>query len=183
MSEHRLIIACKQGKLWARKEVYEQYAPAMMALCKRYVADNDDARDVLQDGFLRIFTEIDQYSGKGAFGAWIRKVFVNASLDFLRKKNRLKQKEVHWDYMGENPERESPVGDITADDLMQCISELPDTYRAVFNLFAIEGYRHQEVAAMLNIPASSSRSYFFRARQLLQKKVTDLMQKEDVIGR
>lgn len=86
MSEYRLIEACKHGKMWARKEVYEQYAPSMMALCRRYVANADDAKDVLQEGFLKVFTEISQYSGKGAFGGWIRRVFVNTSLEYLRKK-------------------------------------------------------------------------------------------------
>ena len=94
MSEHRLILACKQGKLWARKEVYDQYAPAMMALCRRYVSDAEDAKDVLQEGFLKVYTEIGQYAGKGSFGGWIRKIFVNASLDYIRKRNRLKEREL-----------------------------------------------------------------------------------------
>lgn len=175
MSEKRLILACKQGKLWARKEVYDQYAPSMMALCRRYVSDVEDAKDVLQEGFLKIFIEIGQYSERGSFGGWIRKVFVNTSLDYMRKKNRLKQKElltdVEMEYSGNVPD----ITDITADDLIHCIDELPDTHRTVFNLFAVEGFSHREIAALLNIPESTSRSFFFRARQLLQKKVIALM--------
>ena len=181
MSEHRLIAACKQGKLWARKEVYETYAPSMMALCKRYVADSDDAKDVLQEGFLKIFMQIDQFSGSGPFGAWIRKIFVNTSLDFLRTKNRLKERETPLLYESEQFFTNPAVNDITADDLMDCISELPSVYRTVFNLFAIEGYRHQEIALMLNIQESTSRSQFYRARQMLQEKVIQLMKEKDAI--
>lgn len=178
MSEHRLILACKQGKLWARKEVYEQYAPAMMALCRRYIPDAEDAKDVLQEGFLKIFTEIGQYSGRGSFGGWIRRIFVNTSLDYMRKRNRLKQKELLTDLeIGHYENMSDPdMADITADDLMHCISELPDAHRTVFNLFAVEGFSHREIATLLNIPESTSRSLFFRARQSLQKKVTQLME-------
>ncbi|MDR2816662.1 MAG: RNA polymerase sigma factor [Proteiniphilum sp.] len=179
MSEQRLIFACKQGKLWAGKEVYEQYAPAMMALCRRYIPDAEDAKDVLQEGFLKIFTEIGQYSGKGSFGGWIRRIFVNTSLDYLRKKNRLKQKELLIDletgYCEDAPDPDT--ADITADDLMHCIGELPDAHRTVFNLFAVEGFSHREIAALLNIPESTSRSLFFRARQSLQKKVAQLTER------
>lgn len=176
MSEQRLILACKQGKLWARKEVYDQYAPSMMALCRRYVSDVEDAKDVLQEGFLKIFVEIGQYSGKGSFGGWIRKIFVNTSLDYMRKKNRLKQKELLTDVQIECSENAPDMADITADDLMLCISELPDIHRTVFNLFAVEGFSHKEIGALLHIPESTSRSFFFRARQLLQKRVTQLLE-------
>ncbi len=176
MSEQRLILACKQGKLWARKEVYDQYAPSMMALCRRYVSDVEDAKDVLQEGFLKIFVEIGQYSGKGSFGGWIRKIFVNTSLDYMRKKNRLKQKELLTDVQIECSENASDMADITADDLMLCISELPGIHRTVFNLFAVEGFSHKEIGALLHIPESTSRSFFFRARQLLQKRVTQLLE-------
>lgn len=176
MSEQRLILACKQGKLWARKEVYDQYAPSMMALCRRYVSDAEDAKDVLQEGFLKIFVEIGQYSGKGSFGGWIRKIFVNASLDYMRKKNRLKQKELLTDIQIEYAENAPDMVDITAEDLMLCMGELPDIHRTVFNLFAVEGFSHKEIAALLHIPESTSRSFFFRARQLLQKRVTQLLE-------
>lgn len=176
MSEHQLILACKQGKLWARKEVYEQYAPAMMSVCRRYIPGVEDAKDVLQEGFLKIFIEIDQYSGSGSFGGWIRRIFVNTSLDFIRKRNRLKQNELLTDIDIEYYEIISDVADVSADDLMCCIGELPDTHRTVFNLFAVEGYSHKEIAALLNIPETTSRSFYFRARQILQRKVALIME-------
>lgn len=176
MSEHQLILACKEGKLWAQKEVYEQYAPSMMTLCRRYVSDAEDAKDVLHEGFLKIFLEIRQYSGRGSFGGWIRRIFVNTSLDYMRKKKRLKQKEQLADVEITFYETVPDVDNILSDDLLLCIAELPDTYRMIFNLFAVEGYTHQEIASMLQIPENTSRSSFFRARQLLQKKVTRMME-------
>lgn len=179
MSENRLIKACKEGKSWARKEVYEQYAPTMMSLCKRYAGNNDDAKDILQEGFLKIFMQIDQFSGTGNFGGWIRKIFVNTSLEFLRSQKRIKNKEVPFYEAWE--EKPTVLSDITADELMECIAELPDTYRVVFNLFAVEGYKHQEIAAMLHIQESTSRSQFYRARQMLQESVTNLMNGKNAI--
>ena len=176
MPEQHLILACKQGKLWARKEVYEQYAPSMMALCRRYVPDNDDAKDVLQEGFIKVFTEIGKYSGSGSFGGWVRKIFVNISLDYIRKKSRLNQKELRMDYEMEQTYGNSyGIEKVSADDLMECICTLPDTYRTVFNLYAVEGYSHRGIAAMLNIAESTSRSSFYRARQLLQEMVSRLI--------
>lgn len=174
MSEQRLILACKQGKLWARKEVYEQYAPTMMALCRRYVSDIEDAKDVLQEGFLKVFTEIGQYTGTGSFGGWIRRIFVNTALDFIRKRNRLKERELQIEVEVGGYDDSPYLKDISADELMECIAELPDTLRTVFNLYAVEGYSHKEISAMLQMPESTSRSFFFRARQLLQKKVAQL---------
>ncbi len=104
--------------------MYEQYAPTMMALCRRYVSDVEDAKDVLQEGFLKVFTEIGQYSGKGSFGGWVRKIFVNTSLDYIRKKNRLKQKEILTDIESERYEEAPSLKDITAEELMECITEL-----------------------------------------------------------
>lgn len=175
MSEYRLIKACKQGKLWARKEVYEQYAPLMMALCRRYTGNEADAQDVLQEGFLKIFTQIEQFAATGEFGGWIRKVFVNTSLDFLRTRKRIAQKEVLMDEHEFFVEKTSPSNLPSADELMECIDELPDMSRVVFNLYAVEGYRHKEIAEMLNMPEGTSRSHFHRARQLLQEKVNELM--------
>ena len=102
------------------------------------------------------------------------RIFVNTSLDFIRKKNRLQQIELLMDVEMGNNEDAPSLKDITAEEIMQCIGELPDNYRTVFNLYAVEGYSHREIAQLLQIPESTSRSLFFRARQLLQKKVIQL---------
>jgi len=182
MDEQRLITGCKRGEQWARREVYEKYAPAMLSLCVRYVADYEAARDVLQDGFVRVFTKTDQYEGRGNFGGWIRQVFVNTALEYLRKRNYL-QTDIRIDGLSEENELpENENWNLSADDLMECISELPDRLRTVFNLYAIEGFSHGEIAAMTGIQESTSRSHFLRARLLLQQKVTELM-KNDHAGK
>ena len=179
MSEYRLITDCKRGKLSARRELYNQYASRMMALCIRYVGNEEDAKDVLQEGFIKVFTQIEQFSGEGAFGGWIRKVFVNVALEFLRSKKRKMEKEVLLDYSNDLSDAVDAIDTLAVNDLLDCIAELPEAYRTVFNLFAIEGFSHREIATMLHIEESTSRSQFFRARRLLQEKVAILTTKSD----
>ena len=178
MDEQRLIAGCKRGEQWARREVYEKYASAMLSLCVRYVADYEAARDVLQDGFVKLFTRAEQYEGTGNFGGWIRQIFVNTALEYLRKQNML-QTDTLSENLNELNENQTHIpGNLTADDLMECVAELPDKLRTVFNLYAIEGFTHSEIAKMTGIQESSSRSQFSRARQLLQQKVSALMKKD-----
>ncbi len=170
--EERLIAACKNGKPWAQKRVYELYAPAMMSVCVRYVNDRETARDLLQDGFIKIFTKIDTFAGVGSFAGWIRQIFVTTALEFLRHNDALKQS-TSIDEMGDRviDVDLSVLDKISADDLMACIAKLPAGYRTVFNLYAVEGYSHAEIAEMLEITESTSRSQFMRARKILQKNV------------
>lgn len=178
-SEQRLIAGCKRGESWARKEVYERYAPAMLSLCIRYVADNETARDIMQDGFVRIFTKIDQYNGSGAFSAWIRQIFVNTALDYLVK-NKMVRMSVSVDSIPDSFGEfdTSIIKQVTADDLIECIAELPDKSRAIFNMYAIEGFSHAEIAAKMGMQENSIRAIFSRARKHVQQSVLDLMKKQ-----
>lgn len=174
--ERELIAGCKQGKSWAQKAIYDLYAPAMMSVCVRYVTDRETARDLLQEGFIKLFTKIDTFSGTGAFAGWVRRIFVTTSLEHLRQNNALKQS-YNIDEVGYNLENDevSAIDQISADDLMQCISQLADGYRTIFNLYAIEGYSHAEIAEMLRISEGTSRSQFMRARKILQKTISELV--------
>ncbi|MDD3320160.1 MAG: sigma-70 family RNA polymerase sigma factor [Paludibacter sp.] len=174
--EQQLIAGCRDGKPKAQKAIYELYAPAMMSVCYRYVNDMETAKDLLQDGFIKLFTKIDSFSGTGAFGGWVRRIFVTTSLEFLRQTNALKLSTSidEFEYFIEN-EDVSTLDKISADDIMKCISQLSDGYRTVFNLYAIEGYSHAEIAEMLNINEVTSRSQFMRARKILQKSVQELV--------
>ena len=177
--EQQLIAGCKAGKSWAQKRVYELHAPVMMSVCVRYVNDRETARDLLQDGFIKLFTKIDSYSGTGSFGGWIRRIFVTTALEYLRQNDALKQSESIEEYS--NYIENNDVGvleKISVDDLMACISELSDGYRIIFNLYAIEGYSHAEIAKTLNIAEATSRSQFMRARRILQKNVQSLIGQE-----
>ena len=180
MEEQLLVAACKRGESWARKKIYELYAPIMMGVCMRYVNDKETARDLLQDGFIKVFTKIDSFSEKGSLGGWIRRVFVTTALEHLRRNDALRMS-VNIDDYNDAMENASvsALDQLSADELMGCIAKLPQGFRTVFNLFAIEGYTHSEIADMLNIEESTSRSQFLRAKKALQKNVLSLI-KEDV---
>jgi RNA polymerase sigma-70 factor (ECF subfamily) len=173
MSEHQLIKGCRKGERPAQKELYDTYSRKMMGVCLRYVSDRETARDVLQEGFVKVFSSIDAYSGEGSFEGWMRKIFVNCALEFLRKTDVLREA-VTLDNTAELPNPDySVISDITAGELLQMVQQLPSGFRTVFNLFAIEGFSHKEIGEILGITESTSRSQFTRARQLLQRKIND----------
>jgi len=179
MNEQLLIKECKQGKSFAYKKLYELYAPAMMSVCVRYVNDRDIARDILQDGFVKVFTKIDTYSGTGTFAGWIRKVFVTTALEYMRKNHNMKQDADIEDleHLTDNMNF-SALDKLSADELLACIATLPEGYRTIFNLFAIEGYSHSDIANMLNIKEVTSRTQFLRAKKVLQQSVLNLISEE-----
>lgn len=174
MDESQLINGCSRGDRLAQKELYETYSRKMMGVCLRYVNDRETARDLLQDGFVKIFTSMDSYSGAGSFEGWMRKIFVNCALEYLRKSDVLRES-TDLDNTAELVQPESSViSSMSAAELMALVQELPTGFRTVFNLFAIEGYSHREISEMLNITESTSRSQFTRAKQMLQKRVNAL---------
>jgi len=175
--EHDLIAGCKRGEMWARKELYEQHAGAMFSLCVRYVGDRDVARDVLQDGFYKVFTKIGDYSGTGSFEGWMKRIFVTMALEQLRKKRFLPIISEYEESIEDTGT--SAFEKLSADDLHRCIAELPDGFRTVFNLYAVEGYSHAEIAKMLHIKEVTSRSQFMRARQILQKNIQQFISQEN----
>ena len=173
MTEKQLIEGCKNGERLAQKELYETYSRKMMGVCLRYVSDRETARDLLQDGFVKVFTGMDSYSGIGAFEG-IRKIFVNCALEYLRKSDVLREA-TDLDNTAELIHPDSSVlSDMSAVELMKLVQELPAGFRTVFNLFAIEGYSHKEISEMMNITESTSRSQFTRAKQLLQRRINEL---------
>lgn len=174
MNEKQLIEGCKKGNRLAQKELYEMFSRKMMGVCLRYSNDRETARDLLQEGFVKIFMNIEAYSGTGSFEGWMRRIFVNCALEYLRKSDVLREAS-DLDNSAELAEPDaSVVEQLSAQDLMGLIQRLPAGFRAVFNLFAIEGYSHKEIGEMLHITESTSRSQYTRARQLLQRLVKDL---------
>ncbi|HEY6913581.1 MAG TPA: sigma-70 family RNA polymerase sigma factor, partial [Paludibacter sp.] len=130
---------------------------------------------ILQDGFVKVFTKIDTFAGAGSFAGWIRRIFVTTALEYLRQNDALKQSESIDEYNYSIEDMDVSILDrISANDLMTCISKLPNGYRTVFNLYAIEGYSHAEIGSILNISENTSRSQFMRARKMLQKTVLAL---------
>ncbi|MDL2310281.1 sigma-70 family RNA polymerase sigma factor [Parabacteroides sp. OttesenSCG-928-B22] len=181
MKEQQLIDGCRRGESWARKELYEIYAPLMMSVCMRYVNNRETARDLLQDGFIKVFTKFGEYAGRGALGAWMRRVFVTTALEYLRTTDALKLS-VHIDDAAIHPVQtdESALDRLSTEELMQCVAQLPDGYRTVFNMYAIEGFSHKEIAQILGVSEITSRTQFIRARNALQKSVLSLIDKDHV---
>lgn len=174
MDEQQLIEGCRKGNRKAQKELYETYSRKMMGVCLRYVNDRETARDLLQDGFVRVFTNLASYSGTGSFEGWMRKIFVNNALEYLRRSDVLRDA-ADLDHTAELAGADSSViSQMSADELMRVVNELPTGFRTVFNLFAIEGYSHKEIGELLQITESTSRSQYTRAKQLLQRKINTL---------
>lgn len=174
MTEEQLIEGCRKGDRRAQKELYETFARKMMGVCLRYVSDRETARDILQDGFVKVFSNLDAYAGSGSFEGWMRRIFVNCALEYFRKSDVLREAddlEATAELVTPTP---SAIADLSAQELMQLIDELPAGFRTVFNLFAIEGYSHKEISDMLHITESTSRSQFTRAKQLLQRRIREL---------
>jgi len=176
IDEQQIIDGCVRGEPWAQKKIYELYSSVMLGVCVRYVSDKETARDLLQDGFIKLFTKVDTFAGTGSFIGWMRRIFATTALEYLRRNDALKQSASidEYDYFIEDVDV-SILSKISADDLMTCVTELPNGYRTVFNLYAIEGYSHFEIANMLNISENTSRSQFMRARKILQKSVQTLI--------
>ena len=174
MNEQQLIQGCKARERKAQKELYETYARKMMAVCLRYINDGETAADMLQDGFVKVFSAVDSYTGSGSFEGWIRRIIVNVCLEHLRKSDVLRGA-VDLENTSELVSLgDSPIGNLTEKELLQLIANLPEGFRTVFNLFAIEGYSHREISHLLNISEGTSRSQYTRARQVLQRKINDL---------
>ena len=182
MEERRLIEGCVRGESWAQKAMYELYAPAMMSVCQRYVCNRETARDLLHDGFIKLFSKIHAYSGAGLFAGWMRRIFVTVALEHLRRNDVLRHS-VNVESIDDQYE-ESDVSlfeHLTTDDLMACIARLPDKCRTVFNMHAIEGYTHVEIAAELGMNESTSRTHYAKARRLLQKMVMEKVENMQIV--
>lgn len=166
----KLAQQCIRGKGQAQRTLYEQNKVAMYGLCLRYMKHQEEAEDVLQEGFFKVFENLKQYSGEGPLGGWIRKVMVNTCLMKLRSQRRLVFPNISLEYLPEaqHPEHDLLIGD-RADQIIRLIQELPSGYQTVFNLYAIEGYAHHEIAQKLGLAEGTVRSQYVRAKAALKK--------------
>lgn len=170
MDEEQLVKRCLEKDTLAQKQLFEFYSRRMMGVCLRYSQDGEEAQDVLQMGFIKVFEKLDMYNFKGSLEGWIRKIIVNTALDNIRK-NKKFMNDVEMDkvdYQLHN-HTENAVDSLSAQDLLNVIKEMPPGFRTVFNMFAIEGYSHKEIAEELNISVNTSKSQYSRARAHLQK--------------
>lgn len=170
----KLIESCRKGDRAAQKVLYDRLAPRMFSLCIRYVGDRDLAQDMLQEGFITLFTRLDSYKGEGSFEGWARKIFVTTVLMELRRKDTLKMSEDLESVRGMKTEVTSQMQNIGYKDLMRLISELPPGFRTVFNMYVIEGFSHKDIGDMLGISETTSRTQLSRARTWLQNKIKEI---------
>lgn len=170
MNDSDLIKGSIEGDPKMQEALYQKYAPKMYAVCLRYAGNNDDAQDLLQEGFIKVFRNLEKYRHEGSFEGWMRRIFVNTSIEQYRRK-------VHLNSISEQEERGiedasvSVLDQLAERDIVQLVQELSPGYRAVFNLYVIEGYSHKEIAELLSISEGTSKSQLARAKSILQKKL------------
>jgi RNA polymerase sigma factor (sigma-70 family) len=169
MTDEQLVSGCLKGDAVAQKKLYQQFSRRMMSICMRYANDREQAQDMLQDGFVKVFQKMDHYRADGPLGGWIARTMVNTALDHIRR-NKM------YDHSLDLAEAEhlhhadeTVLAGMSADELMALIQALPPGYRTVFNLFVIEGYAHKEIADMLGVSENTSKSQFMKARAYLRK--------------
>ena len=175
MTEDELIKGCIRDEAACQRAVFDRYASRMLGVSLRYARNNADAEDILQDAFIKIFLKIKQFKFEGSFEGWIRKIVVNTAI----KKYSLTRyaREVTGYEVGDHMQPATDAiayGHLSEKDLISLINSLPDGYRLVFNLYVIEGFQHDEIAAMLGIQAGTSRSQLVKARLMLQKQILQL---------
>ena len=171
MEEVTLIKQCIDGNPRAQKALFDMFAPKMLSVCMRYVKDKMRAEDVLQDALVKIYSKLPEYKFEGVFEGWIRRIVVNTCLDQLRKDQKF-HKEILVEEVSYRIEQHEFIAEkLMADDLMKLIQSMPDGYRVVFNMFAIEGYSHQEIAKELGVTESTSKSQYLRARAYLKDRI------------
>jgi RNA polymerase sigma factor (sigma-70 family) len=173
----KIIKGCINKNRNDQKALYQTYSKKMFAVCLRYARDYTEAEDMLQEGFIKVFENVKSFKFQGSFEGWVRRVIVNTALEKLRKQNILYPVNDIYEYANEAG-YEDILDSISAKDLIKLIQELSPKYRLVFNLYAIEGYSHQEVGEKLGISVGTSKSNLSRARQILQDRIKDLYDAE-----
>ena len=172
-----MIEGCRRGDISARQELYERLGGLMYGVCCRYMKDRDMAKDLLHDGFIVLYTKIGEFRGEGSFEGWCRRIFINTILGHLRKNDPLYHSDQIEDFYSLNDREMSALERLSAQELSACIGGLPEGYRTILNLHAVDGYSHKEVASILGISENTSRSQYSRARNKLQEilKNRDIM--------
>ena len=175
MSDEELVKACIQQQPAAQKALFDKFSRKMMGLCMRYASDTQEAQDIVQDGFVKVFNSMEGFNHEGSLEGWIKRIMINTALDAYRKnKKRQNDVELDNDYTLEISDQEEILGGMSAKFLLTLVQKLPEGYKLVFNMFAIEGYSHKEIAEKLGISVNTSKSQYSRARSHLQKMISNI---------
>ena len=167
-TEAQLIQACLRNDRNAQRKLYNAYAGRMLVVCVRYVQNQAEAEDILQEAFIKIFQNLDKFRAESTLGAWIKRIVVNTAINQIRSQQHFQNMDDVQEYEDQVSDNQSGIEGIQFQELIGMIQKLPKGCRAVFNLFAIEGYKHHEIAEMLNITEGTSKSQYSRARVILQ---------------
>jgi RNA polymerase sigma factor (sigma-70 family) len=176
-TEADLIKGCMEGNRRMQEELYNRFSPRMYAVCLRYAGNAEEAEDILQEGFIKIFKKLDSFRGDGSFEGWIRRIFVNTAIEHFRRKRYLMPVTEKEENTLEG-KYTSVLDDLAAKDIMALIQELSPGYRTVFNMYVVEGYTHKEIADMLSISEGTSKSQLSRAKVILQDMVRTYIDKQ-----
>jgi RNA polymerase sigma factor (sigma-70 family) len=177
-TESDLIQGCIEGNRRMQEELYSRFSPKMYAVCLRYAGNADDAQDILQDGFIKVYKNLARFRGEGSFEGWIRRIFVNTSIEHLRRKTYLKpiaEKEENTIPLKEK----SVLDNLGEKDILKLVKQLSPGYRTVFNLYVVEGYTHKEIGDILSISEGTSKSQLARARIILQDMVNTFLEERE----
>lgn len=175
-SESDLIEGCLRGNRAIQRELYERFAPKMYGVCLRYAGNAEEAEDLLQEGFIKVYNKIGSYKGTGSFEGWIRRIFVNTAIEHYRRKTYLQpiteqeENSIEGKYL-------SVLDNLAEKDIVELIQQLAPGYRTVFNMYVIEGYTHKQVAEALGISEGTSKSQLARAKLILQDLVKKYIEK------
>lgn len=170
-SDRELVEGCLQGRRDSQHQLYKKYASKMFGVCLGYAKDRDDAKDILQEGFIKVFGSLKNYKGEGSLEGWVRRIIVNTAIDYYRK--ALKERNsVNIEDARDLPVEVSVLERMQAGELLELVNRLPDGAKLIFNLYVVEGYTHKEIAEMLQINQGTSKSQFARARMLLQDLIS-----------
>ncbi len=173
ITEKELVNKCLRGEPLAQKSLYDQYSPVMYSICMRYAKNAENARDLLQESFIKVFEGLKYFRFQGSFEGWLKRVAVNTCLDF-NKKLKSEPYNEELDLHAQIGQQETMNTGLQAKDLIHLLQKLPVGYRTVFNLYAIEGYSHSEIADSLGISDNTSKTQLFKARKLLQAMLAEL---------
>jgi RNA polymerase sigma-70 factor (ECF subfamily) len=168
MTEEAILKGCLQNDATAQRELYSRYSPKMLSVCYRFAHNREDAEDMLQEGFIKIFSQMHTFGNRGAFEGWIRRIIVHTCINTLKKNKKFNESVDIIHATGAMVREESVPSIVQAKQIVECIRMLPIGYRTVLNLYAIEGYSHREIGMMLDIEESTSRSQYTRAKAMLE---------------
>ena len=177
MTEEALLQGCVQNKPAAQKALYEKFSAKMLAACYRYAHNREDAEDMLQEGFIKVFTQIHTFENRGSLEGWIRRIIIHTCINNLKKNKKFNESVDIIHATSAQVREESIPSIIQAKQVVECIRLLPIGYRTVLNLYAVEGYSHREIGTMLDIEESTSRSQYTRAKAMLE----DILIKKKII--